>query len=83
MKKYYLIKSFMNNIMNIRGVYMGIDIKKILVNGMLELCQTINLETLTIQQLLDHTGVSRQTFYNHFLDKNDLIHYIYNYNPYH
>lgn len=68
----------MNNIMNIRGVYMGIDIKKILVNGMLELCQTINLETLTIQQLLDHTGVSRQTFYNHFLDKNDLIHYIYN-----
>ena len=37
-----------------------------------------NLEALTIQDLLNDTGISRQTFYNHFIDKNDLIHYVYN-----
>lgn len=51
--------------------------KELLVNALLELCQTQSLETLTIQQLLNKTGISRQTFYNHFLDKNDLIHYVY------
>lgn len=56
---------------------MAIDIKKILVNGLLELCQNYPLESITIKQLLEYTGVSRQTFYNHFLDKDDLIHYVY------
>lgn len=35
------------------------------------------LNKITIQSLLDDTGASRQTFYNHFQDKNDLICYIY------
>lgn len=56
---------------------MAINIKEILSNGLLELCETISLETITIKQLLDKTGVSRQTFYNYFIDKNDLIQYIY------
>jgi len=56
---------------------MALDIKKILADGMLELCKTISLDAMTIKDLLRHTGVSRQTFYNHFRDKEDLITYIY------
>ena len=56
---------------------MAINIKALLANGLLELCEEIPLESITIRHLLDKTGVSRQTFYNHFQDKNDLIQYIY------
>lgn len=56
---------------------MAINVKEILANGLLELVEDCSLDAITIKQLLNHTGVSRQTFYNHFLDKNDLIHYIY------
>ena len=56
---------------------MAIDIKEILANGLIALSETVPLESVTVKQLLEHTGVSRQTFYNHFLDKNDLIQYIY------
>ena len=58
---------------------MAIDIKEILANGLLDLCHKKDLSQITVKDLLETTGVSRQTFYNHFLDKNDLIQYIYNY----
>ena len=48
---------------------MAINIKEILAEGLLKLCETTPLNTITIQQLLNQTGVSRQTFYNHFADK--------------
>ena len=57
---------------------MAIDIKEILANGLLDLCHKKDLSQVTVKDLLETTGVSRQTFYNHFLDKNDLIQYIYN-----
>ena len=57
---------------------MSIDVKKILANALLNLCQKQSLQSITVSQLLKETGVSRQTFYNHFKDKNDLICYIYN-----
>ena len=56
---------------------MSIDIKKIISLALLKLCQQQSLQSITISQLLKETGVSRQTFYNHFKDKNDLICYIY------
>ena len=56
---------------------MSIDVKKILANALLNLCQKQSLQSITVSQLLKETGVSRQTFYNHFKDKNDLIYYIY------
>ncbi|MEG0295915.1 MAG: TetR/AcrR family transcriptional regulator C-terminal domain-containing protein [Clostridium sp.] len=56
---------------------MAIDVKQIIADGLLKLCEEISLESITIKHLLEVTGVSRQTFYNHFLDKNDLIQYIY------
>ena len=56
---------------------MAINVKEILANALLELCVNTLLNDLTIKQLLEYSGVSRQTFYNHFKDKNDLIQYIY------
>lgn len=35
------------------------------------------LAKITVSQLLKQAKISRQTFYNHFLDKDDLIQYIY------
>lgn len=57
---------------------MAINIKNIITNGLLELNKDKSLESITVKQLLEKTGVSRQTFYNHFMDKNDLIQYVYN-----
>ncbi len=56
---------------------MAIDVKEIIVSGLLSLVETQSLEKLTVKDILEKTGVSRQTFYNHFQDKNDLIQYIY------
>ncbi len=56
---------------------MALNIKEILADGLLELNKTQLLPTITIKQLLSYTKVSKQSFYNHFLDKNHLIQYIY------
>ncbi len=57
---------------------MAIDIKEMFVDCFLILMEKQSLSSITIQMLLDETGAARQTFYNHFKDKNDLICYIYN-----
>ena len=57
---------------------MAIDIKTILADTLLSLCLKYPLENITIKQILEASKISRQTFYNHFIDKNDLIQYIYN-----
>lgn len=57
---------------------MTINIKDILADGLLEICEWKTLDKITVKQVLEKTGVSRQSFYNHFLDMDDLIHYIYN-----
>lgn len=56
---------------------MAVNIKDILADGLLTLCDNKPLDRITIKELLEQTGVSRQSFYNHFKDKNDLIQYIY------
>lgn len=56
---------------------MAINVKNIIADTLLELTKEQSLNTITVKQLLDKSGVSRQTFYNHFIDKNDLIQYIY------
>lgn len=57
---------------------MAINIKTILADTLLSLCLKYPLENITIKQILEASKISRQTFYNHFIDKNDLIQYIYN-----
>ncbi|MDO4467686.1 MAG: TetR-like C-terminal domain-containing protein [Bacillota bacterium] len=56
---------------------MAINLKEILASGLLEICEWKPLDKITVKQVLEKTGVSRQSFYNHFLDMDDLIHYIY------
>lgn len=56
---------------------MAINVKKIIADALLDISERKKLQEITIQDLLNETGVSRQTFYNHFKDKNDLIQYIY------
>ena len=53
------------------------NIKKAFSNSLLVLLDKKPLSKITIADLLEDTELSRQTFYNHFLDKNDLITYVY------
>ena len=54
---------------------MALDIEGIIIDTLLDLVENkgVPLERITVKQLLEASGVSRQTFYNHFLDKYDLI----------
>ena len=56
---------------------MAIDVKKMLAEALLQCCEKQSLKSVTIKDLLVATGISRQSFYNHLLDKNDLIQYVY------
>lgn len=52
---------------------MALNIHKILGDTLLEMCKTKKLESITVLDIIKETGISRQTFYNRFRDKNDLI----------
>ena len=52
---------------------MAIDVKKLLSEALLELCETKPLSKIKILDVVERSGTGRQTFYNHFLNKNDLI----------
>jgi AcrR family transcriptional regulator len=54
---------------------MAIDVERLVMEELLELVEQEGeqLERITVKRLLERTGVARQTFYNHFLDKFDLI----------
>ncbi|MDR1246564.1 MAG: TetR family transcriptional regulator [Clostridiales Family XIII bacterium] len=56
---------------------MAIDVKKLLSGALLELCNERPLAKVTVKDIIQKAGASRQTFYNHFKDKNDLITYTY------
>ncbi|MGM9890134.1 MAG: TetR/AcrR family transcriptional regulator [Floccifex porci] len=56
---------------------MALNIKSILADALLELCETKEFKNITIQNLQQKTGLSRSAFYNHFKDKNDLVQWIY------
>lgn len=36
-----------------------------------------SFEGITVMEIAEHCGISRQTFYNHFFDKYDLVNWIY------
>ncbi len=56
---------------------MAIDVKALISDALLELCNEKPLSKISISDIQKKSGVSRQTFYNHFRDKNDLIQHIY------
>lgn len=47
--------------------------KKILLETVRELLENKNIEDITVQDILDSSGVSRATFYHYFTDKYDLV----------
>ena len=53
------------------------DIKTLLKNSLLRLIQTQSFEQITVQTILDDSGISRSTFYRHFKDKYDLMNWYY------
>jgi AcrR family transcriptional regulator len=44
-----------------------------LLRAWVELIQEKPFDSITVQEVLDHAGVSRSTFYEHYRDKNDLL----------
>ena len=47
--------------------------KEIFAEALLELAAVKNLNKISVKQIVDHSGLSLQTFYNHFKDKSDLV----------
>lgn len=54
-----------------------LNTEELFANALVELCKEKPLEKITVQNITDFCGAGRQTFYNHFRDKEDLIEYIY------
>ena len=51
--------------------------KVILYEAFYELAKTKSLEDITVQDILDYSGISRSTFYRHFVDKYDVMSWAY------
>ena len=47
--------------------------KEIFGDALLTLARTEPLERITVKQIVEKSGLSLQTFYNHFRDKEDLV----------
>lgn len=52
---------------------MAIDVKKVFADAMVRLLEDRTFEQITVRELCTECGASRQTFYNHFYDKYDLV----------
>lgn len=51
--------------------------KDALADALIELAQSRPLNAITVRDIVAHCEASRQTFYNHFMDKQDVIQYIF------
>ncbi|MCL4441764.1 MAG: TetR/AcrR family transcriptional regulator C-terminal domain-containing protein [Firmicutes bacterium] len=51
--------------------------KSVFADSLKELAKTKPLDKITVRDIVDNCGAGRQTFYNHFKDKYDLINWIY------
>lgn len=57
---------------------LAINVKKLLAQSLLELFEEGKpLDKITVTDIIKRAGAGRQTFYNHFKDKNDLMYWIY------
>lgn len=56
---------------------MAINIKWLFANSLIELSKEKSLAKITVSDIVNRAGAGRQTFYNHFRDKNDLIIWIF------
>ena len=51
--------------------------KDALAQAFMELCTTNDVDTITVGKIVNECGVSRQTFYNHFKDKYEVMEYLF------
>ena len=51
--------------------------KQALARGLKTLATSVNFDKITVADITDACGLNRQTFYYHFEDKLDLLHWIY------
>ena len=56
---------------------MAINVKRLLADALTQLAEEKPLAKITIAEIVARAGAGRQTFYNHFRDKNDLIYWIF------
>lgn len=56
---------------------MAINVKRIIADTIYELSREKPLSKVTVLDISKRSGISRQTFYNHFKDKNDLIRWVF------
>lgn len=57
---------------------MAINVKKLLAQSLLDQFEEGKpLDKITVTDIIKRAGAGRQTFYNHFKDKNDLMYWIY------
>lgn len=49
------------------------DAKKLMLDSIYQLLQDHAFENISVQMILDHSGVSRATFYRYYQDKYDLM----------
>jgi len=54
-----------------------VNVKDTLANSLIELSYSKPISKITVQDITGHCNAGRQTFYNHFVDKYDLINWIY------
>ena len=47
--------------------------KRLLAQSLMDLMMTTPLEKISVNDIVDHAGVGRNTFYYHFEDKYDLV----------
>ncbi len=56
---------------------MAIQTKQLIAEAFLNLCEKKPISKITVQNIIDECSVGRQTFYNHFPCKDDLILWIF------
>lgn len=56
---------------------MALNVKRIIADTIYELSREKALSKVTILDISKRSGISRQTFYNHFKDKDDLIRWVF------
>ena len=54
-----------------------VNVKDTLANSLIEISYSKPISKITVQDITGHCNAGRQTFYNHFVDKYDLINWIY------
>ncbi len=76
---YRLMTDGGNSSVKTHGIYTNnaSEVERKIAAAFLKLCKCKSIKKITVQDIIRESGVARQTFYNHFQDKFELMNYIY------